>query len=89
MEGSDEGNIGAPQQTIVEDERGHCQSAGSAWRCRLHEQRHTKIEMRVVFTENDLAVVTLEYPKNVYPIAPLGLEIDCSLKAKRPHENVS
>jgi len=26
MEGSDEGNVGAPQQTIVEDERGHCQS---------------------------------------------------------------
>jgi hypothetical protein len=89
MEGSDEGNVGAAQQMIVEDERGYYQSVGAALRCWLHEHRHTKIEMRVVFTENDLVMVSLEYPKNVYPIAPFGLEIDCSLKTERLHENVS
>ena len=89
MEGSDERNVGAPQQTIVEDERGHCQSVRLALRCRLHQQRHTKIEMRVVFTENDLAIVPLEYPKKVDPIAPHRPEIDCSLEAERSHESVS
>ncbi|CAB3810643.1 hypothetical protein LMG27177_07354 [Paraburkholderia fynbosensis] len=89
MKRSDEGKVGSPQQTIVEDKRSHYQSAKPAVGCRLHKHRHTKIEVYVVFAENDLAIVPLEDPENIDPVAALGREIDRPLKAKRPHEGVA
>ncbi len=75
MKGGDEGNVGATQQTIVEHERRYDESVVPALRYRLHEYRNTKIEMPVVLTENDFVRVPFEYPKNVYPVTPLSLEI--------------
>ena len=89
MEGADEGDVDASQQPVVEDERGHDQLTGPPLSCCLHQHRYAKVEVRVVFAENDLVRVPFEYPKDVYPIIFLGLEIDSSLEAERPHENIS
>ncbi|SMG53999.1 hypothetical protein SAMN06265784_106292 [Paraburkholderia susongensis] len=85
MERSDQGNVGAPQKTIVEDERRDNQSFGLASRCRLDEDRHAEIKMRVILPENDFVIISLEYAKKAYPVVPFGLEVNCSLKTKRPH----
>ena len=45
--------------------------------------------MRVIFTKDDFTILPLEYPKDAYPVAPVGLKIDRSLKAKGMNEDVS
>lgn len=89
MEGSDESDVGAPERTIVEDERGHRQSAQLPLGCGLLEDRDAEIEVLVVFAENDLVVITFEHPEDVYPVSALGLEICRFLQAEGPHETVS
>lgn len=85
----DEGNVDAAQQPVVEDERRYGQPAGATLIWRLHEHRDPKIEMPVIFAEDDLVTISFEHPENTYSIARLTLEIDCSFETERPHENVT
>ena len=44
--------------------------------------------MQIVLSDDDLLIVSFEYPKDADPVATQRLEIDRSLKAERPHQRV-
>jgi hypothetical protein len=64
MERSDKAKIGPTQQTVVEDKCSDYQSLGPVFRCRLHENRHAEIKMRVVLSQNDLVFMPFEHAEN-------------------------